>query len=65
MNEDDITKFLDPGMFPATKDEIILMAEDNDASYEVMDALVAMPNEVYDSIHEVWEIIRARRTEIL
>jgi type III secretion system FlhB-like substrate exporter len=54
-----IAQYLDTTAFPATREEIIQMAEDNGAPDEVMELLGRIPDGVYETIHEVWALIYA------
>jgi predicted secreted protein len=48
-----ITHFLDGLDFPATKDELIDHAEDNNAPQEVLDVLEQLPDQEYSSMADV------------
>lgn len=52
-----ISRYLSDLRFPATKDELAQRAEENDAPDYLVDALDAMPDEVYESLAEVWVVI--------
>lgn len=55
----ELSNYIDAKAFPATKDECILMAGENDAPFEIMDALVSLPEGTYESIEYVEEAINA------
>ncbi|HPP75375.1 MAG TPA: DUF2795 domain-containing protein [Armatimonadota bacterium] len=58
--ESRISEYLDDTAFPATREEIIQMAADNDAPDDILAELSRLPDTIYDSIHEVRALIAAR-----
>lgn len=48
-----ILEVLDGAEFPASIAELVVFAEDNDASEDVLDLIQAMPDRIYDNIEEV------------
>lgn len=56
---DDLTNYIDPDAFPASKDECILMAGETDAPFEIMDALVSLPEGTYGNIEELTAALNA------
>lgn len=55
-----IARYLNETYFPATREECIEMAEENGAPDDLLEALTRVPDEVYDTIHEVWALVNAR-----
>ena len=52
-----ISRYLSDMRFPATRDELVERAEEHEAPDEIVGALAAMPDEVYDSMAEVWALV--------
>jgi len=48
--------YLNDLTFPATKDEIVEHAEERNAPDEVVGALAAMPDGVYECLADVWAV---------
>lgn len=52
-NPIEIQKFLEGIDFPATKDDIIETAQNNDAGQEIFDLLEKLPEKEYQSLIEI------------
>jgi hypothetical protein len=52
-----ISKYLADIRLPATRDELVDWAELHDAPDYVVGALASLPDEVYESLAEVWAIV--------
>jgi hypothetical protein len=56
-NPIDIQRYLRGIEYPATKDDVISMAEDNDAPDEVIEELQSVTEEQFDGPEEVMEAL--------
>ena len=56
-NPIDIQRYLSGIEYPATKDDVISMAEDNDAPDEVIEELQSVTEEQFDGPEEVMEAL--------
>ncbi|MDO8683154.1 MAG: DUF2795 domain-containing protein [Armatimonadota bacterium] len=52
-----ISKYLSDLSFPATKQEIVEHAEENNAPEYLLGALDTLPDDLYDSLADVWALI--------
>lgn len=52
-----ISKYLGEMRLPATRDELVEHAELHDAPDEVVGALADLPDEVYESLSEMWALV--------
>jgi hypothetical protein len=59
--EMNIGQYLNPTAFPATREECIQMAEDNGAPDEFIRDVSRLPEGVYDTVHEVWALVKGQR----
>jgi hypothetical protein len=51
----DIARFLTPSVFPADREALLADAEDNQATYEVLERLRALPaGRAYENVQDVW-----------
>ncbi len=60
--ESRLAQYLNDTSFPATREEIITMAEENGAPDDILEALSKLPEAVYDTIHEVWALLNAHQS---
>jgi len=59
--EMNIGQYLNATAFPATREECIQMAEDNGAPDDFIADLSRLPEGVYETVHEVWALIKGQR----
>ena len=57
---EELSQYLDDDAFPATKDDCILMASENDAPFEIINLLVDMPSDTYDSLDDLVTTLNAK-----
>lgn len=57
----EMARYLDEYAFPATREECIRMAEEHGAPDEVLAVLGELPDTVYDTIHEVWALVKTQQ----
>jgi hypothetical protein len=51
----ELARSLDPSSFPARAAELLEQAQQNHASERVLALLRRLPDDVYDTVEEVWE----------
>lgn len=56
---ENIAQYLDDSAFPATREECIVMAEENGAPDEFLEAIGRLPEGLYNNVHEVWALVNA------
>lgn len=55
-----IAASIDRTVFPAARDEIVRSAEANDAEDAVMRALHRLPEQTYENVEAIWEMLGGR-----
>jgi hypothetical protein len=57
----ELARFLDRTIWPATRDELLRNAAEHGATDRVMNAFSALPARIYDGFPEVWETVSGHR----